>query len=86
MDLNQSANPFSLGVISQFILSNEYFIHFFGEISLFQVAIYRYQSTIYLRELTEKNKYIPLIMICVFYLASWFVAAILAYIDVHVFL
>lgn len=85
MDLNQSANPFSLGVISQSILSNEYFIHFFGEISLFQMAIIGIVYY-YLRELTEKNKYIPLIMICVFYLASWFVAAFLAYIDVRVFL
>ena len=39
MDLNQSTNPFSLGVISQYILSNEYFIRFFGEISLFQMVI-----------------------------------------------
>ncbi|MGX2957970.1 hypothetical protein JNUCC23_01530 [Peribacillus sp. JNUCC 23] len=85
MDLNQSDNPFSLGVISQSILSNEYFIHFFGEISLFQITIIGIVYY-YLRELTEKNKYIPLIMICVFYLASWFVAAFLAYIDVRVFL
>ncbi|MGE8081946.1 hypothetical protein [Peribacillus loiseleuriae] len=85
MDINQSANPFSLGVISQSIISNEYFIHFFGEISLFQVTIIGI-IYFYLQELTEKNKYIPLIIICVFYLASWFVAAFLAYIDVHVFL
>ncbi|WP_028390586.1 hypothetical protein [Bacillus cihuensis] len=85
MNLNQSANPFSLGVISQYSISNEYFIHFFGEISIFQLAIICV-NYFYLQKLTDKNKYIPLILICVFYLASYFVAAFLAYIDVRVFL
>ncbi|CAH0347213.1 hypothetical protein [Bacillus sp. CECT 9360] len=84
MDINQSSNPFSLGVISQHLISNEFFIRFFGEITLFQLVIILFQYY-YLRKLSETNKYLIMLAIGLFYIASWFAAALLSYIKVSVF-
>lgn len=84
MDIDQSSNPFSLGVISQYLISNDFFNLFFGEITLFQVMIILFQYY-YLRKLSETNKYLIMLAIALFYIASWFAAALLSYIKVSVF-
>lgn len=84
MDIGNDANPFSLGVISQYFLRSDYFIHFFSEITIFQFLIIVLQY-FYLKEFTERNKYLVLSMTVLFYLATWFVKAFLAYIQVGVF-
>lgn len=84
MDINQDSNPFSLGVISQYAISSEFFVRFFGEITIFQLAAICLQY-FYLKNLSESNKYLILLAIVLFYLASWFVQAFLSYIKVSVF-
>ncbi len=84
MHLNYDANPFSLGIISQYFTSNEYVIHLFSEISLFQVLVIAIQYY-YLHKFTEKNKYMVLLIIFVSYLVLWLINALLAYIKVAVF-
>ncbi|MEK4534047.1 hypothetical protein NST21_01415 [Peribacillus sp. FSL K6-1552] len=84
MDIGNDANPFSLGVISQYFLRSDYFIHFFSEITIFQFLIIALQY-FYLKEFSERNNYLVLLMIVLFYLATWFVKAFLAYIQVGVF-
>lgn len=85
LDLNQDANPFSLGVISQYFIANEYIIHLFSEVTLFQVLVIAIQYY-YLKSFTEKNKNKILLMIIVSYLIVWLVNALLAYIKVSVFM
>lgn len=85
MDIGNDANPFSLGVISQYLMRNEYFIHFFSEVTIFQILIMALQYY-YLKTFTERSKSFVLIMIILFYIASWFVKAFLAYIQVGVFI
>ncbi|MBR8644143.1 hypothetical protein KEH51_04065 [[Brevibacterium] frigoritolerans] len=84
MDIGSDANPFSLGIISQYFLRSDYFIHFFSEITIFQFLIIALQY-FYLKEFTERNNYLVLLMIVLFYLATWFVKAFLGYIQVGVF-
>ena len=84
MHLNHDANPFSLGIISQYFTSNEYVIHLFSEVTVFQVLIIAIQYY-YLHKFTERNKYSVLFAIILSYLILWLVNALLAYIKVSVF-
>ncbi|RFU60663.1 hypothetical protein [Peribacillus glennii] len=84
LDINQDSNPFSLGVLSQQVMSNEFFVHFFGEITIFQLAAICLQYY-YLKDLSEVNKYLILSAIILVYLVAWLVQAFLSYITVSVF-
>ncbi|AOH52994.1 hypothetical protein ABE28_001320 [Peribacillus muralis] len=84
LDIGNDANPFSFGVISQHFLRNDYFIHVFSEITIFQFLIIFLQFY-YIRGLSDRNKYLIFLMIGLFYLATWFAKAFLAYIHVGVF-
>ncbi|MDW7617034.1 hypothetical protein SC499_20620 [Peribacillus simplex] len=84
MDIGNDSNLFSLGVIGQYFLRSDYFIHFFSEITIFQFLIIALQY-FYLKEFSQRNNYLVLVMIVLFYLATWFVKAFLAYIQVGVF-
>lgn len=81
--LNQASNPFSLGVIAQYLFKHKFWIHFFGSITLFQIISITL-LTFYLVRLTEKNKYLTLLTIVLFYLLSWLLHAFMAYIEVPV--
>jgi hypothetical protein len=84
-DLNQTSNPFSFGVISQYLINNEFWQHFFGAITLFHFV----SITVlffYLKNLTDRNKYVTLTVIILFYLIIWLVTALMAYIEVPVLL
>lgn len=83
LHIDQDASPFSLGVISQYLISNEYIIHFFSQVTLFQVLVIALQY-FYLKNLTERNKYI-LSIIILSYSILWLLNALLAYIKVSVF-
>jgi hypothetical protein len=84
MHVNYDANPFSLGIIGQYFTSNEYVIHLFSEISLFQIVVIAIQYY-YLHKFTEKNKYTVLLIIISGYVILWLINALLAYIKVAVF-
>lgn len=85
MNINDDSNPFSLGVIAQYFTSNEYVIHLFSEVTLFQVLIIMVQFY-YLKKFTERNKYMILSAIILSYFILWLVNALLAYIKVGVFI
>lgn len=82
-NLNQVSNPFSLGVIAQYLFKHEFWIHFFGSITLFQLAAITL-LTFYLVRLADRNKYLTLLIIVLFYLLSWLLHAFMAYIEVPV--
>ncbi|PLT33576.1 hypothetical protein [Bacillus sp. V5-8f] len=84
MDINQDSNPFSLGVLSQHVFSNEFLVHFFREITIFQMAAI-YLQFYYLKDFSAANKYLVLSAIILLYLISWLVQAFLSYIQVSVF-
>lgn len=82
-DLNQVSNPFSFGVISQYLFENEFWQHFFGAITLFHflaISVLFY----YLKNLSERNKYGTFTVIVLFYLIIWMLTALLAYVEVPV--
>lgn len=82
--LSFDSSPFALGVISQYLIPNEYFIHFFSSISLFQAAalVLNYY---YLKGLSGKSKYLLMGAVCIFYLACWFAEAFRAYVNISLF-
>lgn len=82
-DLNQVSNPFSFGVISQYLFIDEFWNHFFGAITLFHIAAIAVLYY-YLKNLTEKNKFVTFAIILLFYLATWSITALLAYIEIPV--
>ena len=84
MHLNYDSNPFSLGVISQYFTSDEYVIHFFSEVTIFQLLVIGFQYY-YLKKFTERNKNIVFSAILLSYFILWLVNALLAYIKVDVF-
>lgn len=84
LHLNYDSNPFSLGVISQYFTSNEYVIHFFSEVTIFQLLVIGLQYY-YLKKFTERKKYIVFSAIILSYFILWLVNALLAYIKVDVF-
>lgn len=82
-DLNQVSNPFSFGVISQYLFKNEFWQHFFGAITLFHflaISVHFY----YLKNLSDKNKYGTLTVIVLFYLMIWMLTALMAYVEIPV--
>ncbi|PLS15880.1 hypothetical protein CVD28_20500 [Bacillus sp. M6-12] len=81
MDINKDANPFSLGVIGQHVTSNEYLVHFLSEISIFQILMIALQYY-YITNLSNKNKYVVLAAVVVFYLVAWLVSAFLTYVNI----
>ncbi|RFU67400.1 hypothetical protein D0469_15130 [Peribacillus saganii] len=83
MDINKDASPFALGVIGQHFTSNGYLIHFLGEISIFQVLMIALQYY-FITNLSNKNKYLILGTVVVFYLLVWLVSAFLTYINISV--
>ncbi|MGE7604876.1 hypothetical protein ACQKL5_20780 [Peribacillus sp. NPDC097675] len=84
MDIGNDANPFSLGVVSQYFIRSDYFIHFFSEVTIFQILIISLQYY-YLKIYTERSKAFVFSMIILFYIALWFAKAFLAYLQVGVF-
>jgi hypothetical protein len=84
LDINHDGNPFSFGVIAQYLTQNEYIIHLLSEVTIFQLIIIVLQYY-YLSYLSEGNKNVAFFGICLFYLIIWLISALLAYIKVSVF-
>lgn len=84
LHVGNDGNPFSLGVISQHFLSNDYFIHVFSEITIFQLLIISLQY-FYIKGFSERNHYLIFLLVALFYWVTWFAKAFLAYIHVGVF-
>ncbi|OIK10900.1 hypothetical protein [Bacillus sp. MUM 13] len=85
LNVNQDANPFSFGVISQHFTSNEYLIHLFGNITLFQLSMLAL-TCYYLKFLSEKSRFIVWLSVALVFIITWTAGAFLAYLDVSVIL
>lgn len=84
LDLNHVSNPFSFGVVSQYVIDHEYWTSFFGSITLFHFVAILVQYN-YFRFLSEKNRFVIMIFIILFYLLLWFFEGLLAFIKISVF-
>jgi len=80
VDLPWYSSPLSLGVIAQYITSNEFVIYLLGSISVFKIWVIALQYN-GLRVLTEKSRLGIWIMIIPINILYWSVAALLAYLD-----
>lgn len=84
LDLNHVSNPFSLGVISQYVIDHEYWTNFFGSITLFHlIAIF--VQFYYFRFLSEKHTFVILTYVVLFYVIVWLLEGLLAFIKISVF-
>ncbi|WP_078431821.1 hypothetical protein [Metabacillus halosaccharovorans] len=83
LDLNHVSNPFSFGVISQYVMDHEYWTNFFGAITVFHfVAIW--VQYYYFRFLSEKNRFYTLSIVILFYLIVWLLEGLLAFLKISV--
>lgn len=84
LDLSHVSNPFSFGVVSQYVIDHDYWTNLFGSITLFHfiaIAVQYY----YFRFLSEKNRFVILTFVVMFYLLLWFLEGLLAFIKITVF-
>ncbi|MGM9926112.1 MAG: hypothetical protein ACI35R_17845 [Bacillus sp. (in: firmicutes)] len=84
MDIDAVSNPFSLGVIAQYLTNKELIIHFLSEITLFQVGMIA-MTIYYLRELTELTKKQVISIVIFFFMILWFLSGLLSYIKISIF-
>ncbi|UGB30492.1 hypothetical protein [Metabacillus sp. B2-18] len=83
LDLNLISNPFSFGVLSQYAFEHEYWNSFFGSITLFHLVALILQYY-YLASLSEKNRYVALTLLILFYLITWLLTGLMAFIKIPV--
>ena len=85
MDISAASNPFSLGVIAQYITNKELIIQFFSQITIFQV----WMITIlcyYLQRLSEQRKSKIIALVVCFFLFCWIISGLLSFIKIGIFL
>lgn len=80
LGLTKVSSPFSLGVIAQYITSNNFIIYFLASITLFKIwAIFIEYK--YLKMLTEKNPKIVLLMVIGINVVFWLVSALFSFVQ-----
>lgn len=81
--LDWYVSPLSLGIIFSYLITNEWFIYFFGAISLFQIWIiwfvYRFLSA-----LSEVRGRTIISMIILLHIIGWALAATVAMTDIYI--
>ncbi|MFS0784379.1 hypothetical protein [Bacillus sp. 1P06AnD] len=84
MHIDGASNPFSLGIIAQYITDKELIVHFFSEITIFQagmIAVICY----YILRLTDRSKKAVIPFIIAFFVVCWLLSSLFSYIKIGVF-
>ena len=84
LHIDEASNPFSLGVIVQYITNKELIVDFFSQITIFQMLMITIVVH-YLNHLTEKSKKVILSIVLGFFIFCWLIASLLSYIKIGVF-
>lgn len=82
LGINEFSSPFSLGVLTQYLTDNHFFIIFFGTISLFHLWIIYFQY-IYLTRLSDKRGWVLLLLILGLHAFLLIVSTLLDYIEIE---
>ncbi len=81
--LDWYASPLSLGVIFSYLIENEWFIYFFGAISLFQVWIIWFVYR-FLQALSEVSGRTILLVVVLLHIFGWAFAATITMTDIYI--
>lgn len=83
LNVDATSDIFSLGIIAQYISSNEVLIHFLGELTLFRIGmvVYSYYS---LSRIVESRKK-TFIAVGILFLLYWIFASFMSYIKIGFF-
>lgn len=84
LHIDAASNPFSLGVIAQYITNKELIIDFFSEITIFQVGM-MLVLVYYLRQITELTKKQIISIVILLFVFYWAISSLFSYIKVGVF-
>lgn len=85
MDISATSNPFSLGIIVQYITNQELIIQFFSQITIFQVWMITI-ACYYLQRLSKQSKSTIIVLVVSFFLFCWIISSILSFIKNGIFL
>lgn len=78
------SNPFSFGIIAQYITNKEFIIHFFSKITVFQIVMMSI-TNYYLCQLTDQSKKVVTSIVIFFFVFCWIISSLLSYIKIGFF-
>lgn len=84
LHIDETSNPFSLGILAQYVTNKDLIIYFFSQITIFQVFMIGIVCY-YLQHLSDRGKKIIISLVLGFYIFCWLMASLLAYIKIGVF-
>ena len=84
LDIGDTSNILSLGIIAQYITDSEIIIHLLSQITLLRIGMVAY-SYYYLKELTDISRKSLLIVIVFLFAFFWIGAGLLSFIKIGVF-
>ncbi|WP_050613758.1 hypothetical protein [Bacillus testis] len=84
MHIDAASNPFSLGIIAQYITHKELIIAFFSEITIFQIGMIGV-ICYYVLRLTDRSKKEVIPFIVAFFVVCWILSSMFSYIKIGVF-
>ena len=84
MDIGDTSNILSLGIVAQYISDSEIFIHFLSQITLLRIGMFAL-SYHYLKKLSEISRKTLLIVIAFLFLFYWVGAGLLSHIKIGIF-
>lgn len=82
LGLDWYVSPFSLGVIASYIIDLEWFIYFFGAVSIIQLWIIGFQAK-YLSNLTDMKRWKVWLMVILWHFFVYCIVATLSLFDVE---
>lgn len=83
LNVDATSDIFSLGIVAQYISSNEILIHFLSELTLFRIGMFVY-SYFYLSRIVESRKK-TFIVVGMLFLLYWIFVSFMSYIKIGFF-
>ncbi|WP_312755775.1 hypothetical protein [Rummeliibacillus suwonensis] len=84
LNIDETSNIFSLGVIAQYLTQSKVIVHFLGELTLFRIAMLIY-SYYYLSRIVEVRKKVLLAAVGILFLLYWVFVSFMSYIKIGFF-
>ncbi|WP_042352528.1 hypothetical protein [Bacillus massiliigorillae] len=84
LHIDATSNPLSLGIAAQYLTNKEIIIHFFSQITIFQIGM-MFVVVYYLRKLTELTKKQVISIVILLFVFYWAISSLFSYIKIGVF-
>ncbi|MGM9929547.1 MAG: hypothetical protein ACI35P_16540 [Bacillus sp. (in: firmicutes)] len=85
LNIDATSNPFSLGIVAQYVTSKELIVQFFSQITIFQVWMIA-TTCYYLKRLSEQKLSSIILLVTSFFLFCWIITSLLEYIKMGIFM